>query len=184
MATSKPPEQWTVAECKTFLQARSVPCSGYQRQKLIQLVKKALLHPSLVTKLEPLEERRSNEVSEERRKIIVEGREVVFTDPFTLLDWKDDLRDLPPIDNAQVLLYLLNKRGWTVPRISAFENERGFQLHKDNHIQGVKCKVDGDFTYIKAHCVRQTSLRENPYIVWLLTTSRGTIEASGCQCTG
>lgn len=137
-----------------------------------------------MTRIEPLEERRADEVSESRRKIIVEGKEMVFTDPFRLGGWKDDLRTLPPIDNAQVLLYLLNKRGWTVPRISAFENERGFQIHKENHIQGVKCKVESNFIYIKAQCIRQTSLKETPYVVWLLATPKGTIEASGCQCTG
>ena len=71
MSSSKPIEKWTVAECKQFLQSRSIPCSSYPRRKLIELVKKALLHPALVTAVEPLE-RRINEVSEERLKISVD----------------------------------------------------------------------------------------------------------------
>ena len=182
--TSKPPEKWTVAECKKFLRSRSVPFSGYQRHKLIELVKAALLNPALVTEIEPLEERRVFEVSEERRKIQVDGKEVVFRDPFALEGWKEDLCDLPPIDRGSIFIYLLSKRGWPVTRISALENERGYHLHKENHVQGVKCKVECGFIYIKAQCIRQTSLNENPYCVWFLATPRGSIEASGCQCTG
>lgn len=118
------------------------------------------------------------------KTIQIDGKEVVFADPLMLTGWKDTLTYLPPIGSLQVLLYLMNKRAWTQERLNGLENERGYQLHKDNHIQNVKCKADGDFFYIKADCIRQTSLKETPYVVWLLATSRGSIESSGCQCTG
>ncbi|KAG0696202.1 hypothetical protein GWK47_026627 [Chionoecetes opilio] len=69
-------------------------------------------------------------------------------------------------------------------RLENFENERGYQLCNDNHINTVQIKPhDGNMSYIRAKCIRQTAQNESPYCVWLLATNRGNIEASGYKDT-
>lgn len=175
-------EKWTVLQLREYLRQRRVPHSGYKKGKLLQLVKNSVENPSLLDIVEPLEQ---ENVSDERRTVEVNGRRVVLPDPNSLTHWDKDLTNMPRITSAYCLLYLMNKRGWSGKRLENFEKQRGVQLCLDNHINEVFFKkMSDDLAYIKAKCIRQTSQNEAPYCVWLLATMKGTIESSGCQCTG
>ncbi|KAG0714208.1 hypothetical protein GWK47_014566 [Chionoecetes opilio] len=175
-------EKWTVSLLKQYLRDRAVPHSGYCKEKLVKLVKNSHENPSLVDQVEPTD---GESVSESRRTITVNGDVVVFPDPHLLTGWDDNLTKIPSITSACCLIYLMNKKGWPAKRLENFENERGYQLCNDNHINTVQIKPhDGNMSYIRAKCIRQTAQKESPYCVWLLATNRGNIEASGCQCIG
>ena len=175
-------EKWTVSQLKEYLRQRSVPHSGYNKNELVKLVKNAIENPNLLEEVEPAD---SEIIGENRRTVSVNGKLVVFPDPHLLRDWDDSHSNIPPITSAYCLIYLMNKKGWSGKRLESFENERGYQLFNDNHINTVQVKkLNDDMSYIRARCVRQTSQKESPYCVWLLATNRGHIEASGCQCTG
>ncbi|KAG0716238.1 hypothetical protein GWK47_010209 [Chionoecetes opilio] len=175
-------EKWTVSLLKQYLRDRAVPHSGYCKEKLVKLVKNSHENPSLVDQVEPTD---GESVSESRRTITVNGDVVVFPDPHLLTGWDDNLTKIPSITSACCLIYLMNKRGWPAKRLENFENERGYQLCNDNHINTVQIKPhEGNMSYIRAKCVRQTAQKESPYCVWLLATNRRNIEASRCQCIG
>ena len=185
-APKKPVKRWTVAECRRYLQARAVPCSGATREQLIDLVKKnkKTLPPLEYEDTEPLEDDHSGEVSEDRRTVVIDGRSVVYPNPFSVKHWEADLDNRPDVDSGRVLIYLLSKRGWTADNAAAF-HDTGDQLCRDFRIDNVRWKrMDAEMVYVKAECVGRTSPSQPRYCVWLLTRSRGTVESSGCQCPG
>lgn len=171
-------------QLKEYLRQRSVPHSGYGKSTLVKLVRNSIENPSLVEVVEPTE-KDSVGTSTSRRTTIFSGKHVTFPDPNLLHEWDDDLSKIPHITSACCLIYLMTKKGWSSKRLENFEKERGYQMYSDNHITQVQIKpLHHNMTYIRAKCVRQTAQRESPYSVWLLATSRGDIEASGCQCIG
>ncbi|KAG0725954.1 hypothetical protein GWK47_037578 [Chionoecetes opilio] len=128
-------EKWTVSLLKQYLRDRAVPHSGYCKEKLVKLVKNSHENPSLVDQVEPTD---GESVSESRRTITVNGDVVVFPDPHLLTGWDDNLTKIPSITSACCLIYLMNKKGWPAKRLENFENERGYQLCNDNHINTVQ----------------------------------------------
>lgn len=174
-------KKWTVPQLKDFLKCRGVPCSGYNKPQLVNMVTKAQNHPELVAEIEPGD---GDVEAVQRRTVVVSGQKIIFPDPNSLKDWEENLRNMPYITSAHCLLYLLTKRGWSSNRIQSLEKERGYQLHVDKHIHHVKLKTLEGVTCIKAACTRQTSQNEAPYNVWLLASADGDIHTAGCQCTG
>ncbi|XP_050704746.1 uncharacterized protein LOC126990229 isoform X2 [Eriocheir sinensis] len=181
MEVSADISKWTVQTLKTFLKSKGIPCSGYGKSQLKDMVLMALQQPHLVEDVLPLKE----DDHTQRRSIKLSGTQVLLPDPRTLTEWQEDLSTMPYITQAHVLMYLVLKQGWPAERIQAYEKECGYQLYQERHIQHVQVKkLDYDVSCIKGTCVRQTNQNETPYQVWMFASSNGDIHAAGCQCIG
>lgn len=179
---SRSTETWTVPELKRYLKARDIPVSNHKKQDLVEMVRKCMLQPDLVS---VREEDDNENVQSLRRSVDVNGKVLVFPDPYSVNTWEENLQGLPAVSIENCLCYLIFKMNWPSKRVNSLKGERGYSLYQENHIQSVMMtpEIHG-LVYIKAKCVRQTAQREAPYEVWILVTQEGTIEAAGCQCIG
>ena len=176
-------EKWTVTRLKAYLKSKGIPCSGYTKSQLVELVKKLMSQPDLAEDIGP----NDNEATDiERRTVIVSGQKVICPLPSSLTGWDNDLRTIPYITSAHCMMYLMIKKGWSASRIASYEKEQGYLLYMEKHIQNVRLRrLDfGDIFCIRASCTRQTRQNEQPYDVWLFVASNGDIQTAGCQCIG
>lgn len=180
--------RWTISECKRYLQTHSVPCWGCTKEELIDLVKKtqrtrSKTHPPPeCDNTDTLLDAQTQDVSEDRRTVVSDGRSVVYPNPFSVKHWEEDLRNMPCVDSGRVVMYLLTKRGWT-PTTTKDYHDKVDELRRDYHVHNIRWKrMDAEMVYIKGECLERTS--RLPHFVWFLARSRGTIESGGCQCAG
>lgn len=92
-----PCDKWTISPLKEYLRQRSVPQSGYAKNKLVKLVRNSLENPYLVQQVEPTD---GDSVGVSRRTISVKGKHVIFPDLNVLSGWDDDLSRISHITSA------------------------------------------------------------------------------------
>ena len=132
-----PVDKWTVPRLKSFLSARKITCSGHTKPELVLMVTQAMRQPGLAALVLPQD---SDAASRKRRTVEMSGEEIVFPDPNTLSGWDNNLNGLPVITTAHALMYLMMKRDWPKHRLQKYEQERGYQLFLERHIQDVVTK--------------------------------------------
>ena len=175
--------KWTISQLKAYLQAHGVSCSEHKKAVLQRLCETSLelSLPIIKTPDDYLQS------TSDRQTVTVGGEKVKLppVDSGDLL-WSENLAALPDVEWPNLIVYLMEKCGWSTEQVKQYRDTRGFALKDSNHIGKVKVHeiLNTNFMYVKAECDRQTSLSEKPYIVWLLMKENGHIESGGCQCTG
>lgn len=175
--------KWTVSQLKAYLQARGVSCSEHKKTVLQRLCETSL-ELSLPIVKTPDDYLQS---TSDRQTVAVGGEKIKLPSVDSGdLQWSENLAALPDFEWPNIVVYLMEKCGWSTEQLKHYQDTRGFALKESNHIDKVKVHriLNIDFMYVRAECARQTSLSEKPYFVWLLMKENGHIESGGCQCTG
>ena len=175
---------YKVSDLKTYLQQRGITCSDHRKNVLIELCEKS---ESLGLKVVKTPDSYLKS-SADRQTVSVNGKNVHFGGVGNIKPekWCDDLKHVPDVEWPHVIVYLMDKCGWTPNQIATYKETRGFSLNNSGHIHKVQThKIkDYEYFYIRADCTRQTSQSEKPYILWILIHSSCKIYSAGCQCTG
>ncbi|XP_067658224.1 uncharacterized protein [Haliotis asinina] len=171
-------------ELRSFLKARDMTVSNYTLTQLRELANKAaeLGLPVLTTPDD------ASSFLLERSTVVVDNEKVTFPVVVSpeLKSWTDNLTLLPMFCQADILVYLLGPASWSKERLKGFRKEKGYRLHTDGHIHAVELhSLSHNHTYVRAHCTRETSQSEKPYLTWcLLERGNACIVSAGCECTG
>ncbi|CAH1777005.1 unnamed protein product, partial [Owenia fusiformis] len=172
-------DKMTVSQLKDYLKQREVSTSDYRRDMLVGLAK--LAHEIQLEKNPEINEETFS--TESRRTVNIDGKTITFEDPEQIKNWNIDLKTVPDIELSHCFHYLHTVCGWNAGRLANYTKDNGFKLFKDRHISAVKVKsLSHEHMYVQAECVRQTSLSENPYKLFVLLEKSGIIKSAGCQC--
>ena len=173
-------------QLKDFLIERGMTVSDYSVHQLRELAQKAV-ELNLPVLRSPGD---SIEFLRRRSCVIIDGKIVNFpvVSSKELNEWSDDLRKIPDFTQADVFVYLLSKANteWSPARLQNYKFERGYKLHKSNHIHSVYChELTHNHIYVRSLCIRETSQSADPYRTWcLLNSTDGSCVSAGCDCTG
>ena len=173
-------------QLKDFLIERGMTVSDYSVHQLRELAQKAV-ELNLPVLRSPDD---SIEFLRRRSCVIIDGKIVNFpvVSSKELNKWSDDLRKIPDFTQADVFVYLLSKANteWSPARLQNYKFERGYKLHKSNHIHSVYChELTHNHIYVRSLCIRETSQSADPYRTWcLLNSTDGSCVSAGCDCTG
>ena len=65
----------------------------------------------------------------------------------TIKNWSKNLKDVPAIENHDVMIYLYNSCHWDERRLRNYNSDNVYRLHQANHIIGVEVGRVPDTTY-------------------------------------
>ena len=65
----------------------------------------------------------------------------------TIRNYSKDLKDMPAIENDDVMIYLYNFCNWNERRLRNYNSDNGYRLHQANHIIDVEVGRVPNTTY-------------------------------------
>ena len=86
-------------QLRAILHKRKITSTGYIKRDLVGLAEQALLL------YDELEDDDSHDVSLKRRRVNVNGQNVLLPDPSKLKSWTPDLKALPTLQSGHVIAY-------------------------------------------------------------------------------
>ena len=182
-------------QLKRYLQERGVSTTSYKKKELQELARNA----------QNIGLKRSEEKNDFDSSILVRRTVPVCHDSKTIVvphinfipssSWKTDLRPMLAIGLNNIFVYMLESCRWSTKKLEIYKESSGFQLFQSGHIDQVKLhKFDSSefdscssantetFQYVKGMCTRETSQKEKPYTVAVLTGDSGKIHSAFCEC--
>ena len=172
---------WSVDKLRECLRNKGIPNSGVKKTVLQERVFLSLQH-------EIGTDPRDISVPQSiQRKLILDNGIVRIPDPVTLQNWEIQSPNVPIITQTQVETYFENLKcsmGIVNNCCEALRLGKGLLL--SSHVgpilfNAISCAIR--YCFIKCFVVRQTSIHENPHMVWaLLDKDTGSINAAYCSC--
>jgi hypothetical protein len=178
-------EHMKVPELKAFLKARGMTVSDYKKNELLRLAEIAveLNLPVLAMLVDDTVKTKS---TSRTSSLDSSGNVVHIPKVEHISQWSSELSSIPEIEQTDVFVYLV-QGGWGSDKLRQWKGCHGNRLQQDGHVCNVQmCSDPGpDYTHMSmltAQCVRETSLNEKPYMVWLSLENNGAILTAGCEC--
>ena len=167
-----------VQQLKKFLNDRSITTTGYKKDKLRTLARKAVQHD-----VQPKAADDHEESLAKRRKL--QGGEMPPIDQCT---FSKDLTFLPGLDLVHITVYLASHCKWPTTKLGSYQKDKSYLLFKDRHITEVEISQpvtvgSEDHVYVKGRCRPQTRQSAQPYSTWVLMSSACVVKSAGCSCT-
>ena len=161
-----------------FLNDRFITTTGYKKDKLCVLARKAVQHY-----VQPKAADDHEDSLAKRRKL--QGGEMPPTDQCT---FSKDLTFLPGLDLVHVTVYLASHCKWPTTKLGSYQKNKSCLLFKDRHIMEVEISQrvavgSEDHVYVKGSCRPQTRQSAQPYSTWVLMSSACVVNSASCSCT-
>ncbi|XP_070557660.1 uncharacterized protein [Ptychodera flava] len=167
-------------QLRNLLTSRGLTCNDASKEKMVRLAELAIELDIRAIQHDDRQRRRLSKDDLSGRK-----KPATLPNPETITEWDSNLRSLPPIVIADVMIYLWDTCQWTRDRMAKYRKDSGHRLFVNGHITDVKqYRVPHtQYIYVTSACRRDTSHpRDKPYRMWLLMKTNSEIICGGCNC--
>ena len=63
------------------------------------------------------------------------------------------------------------------------KNDNSYRLHTNGHIKDVAmAPLDSQYSYVRGKCIPEERQTADPYDIWVLLYSDGTVQSGECTC--
>ena len=171
-----------VPELKLILKRKGIPYTEKRKEELVLLVERA---EGLYDDLEADDQ---GESERKRRCVSVSDGAGVVTDvqlSGRIVTWTEDLKCMPVVRDGNVFAYLMHQCKWEWDRVNSFQNDDGYKMFKDQHVEKMKVgriNEHDEHVYVEGSVKPEQRQTDSRYNTWILLSKESKVESAGCQC--
>ena len=169
---------WSNGDLAYYLRQRGQPYSGKHSSLAARALVACEQKLPIVTTVEKLKE----ELESEYRSILRVNS--LDTDPYLIVDWKEDIKEWPCTDLGKIFSYIREKKAFSSDYLGQYKVRKAYSHFMSGFVDKILTKsVNSSLSLIKTYVMPSQRINDQKHHLWILVKKTGDVVAGFCSCT-